>query len=274
MPDVNSAEILVFNTLWRNLFKLQLPQGQSFDPNCSPELYADDECLGQLREIGTIVEDNIDERLLFQSIANQSRFDKTILSVFVSFASTCNFACGYCYESYKDNPANPSASKMLNQDMWTRLLFFLRERIQKNSIKNLSIVFFGGEPLMNYEIVLKAAQDLHALASSTTKVSLSLITNGSLLSSERIDDLHEYFDLVQITLDGYKSDHDKRRPYKNGNGSFEEIYKNLCSAVQVMRPKIALRINIDKGNCARIVELLSLLHSEGYSGKIGSVSFS
>ena len=90
------------------------------------------------------------------------------------------------------------------------------------------IIFFGGEPLLNYNLikdVVTYAQDL--IFKKNKQVGFTMSTNGTIISSEIIKFLKEYDFAIQISLDGPKKIHDKNRYYANGKGSFEKVFQNI-----------------------------------------------
>lgn len=82
----------------------------------------------------------------------------------------------------------------------------------------------------------------------------------------------DYIDSVQLTLDGIPSDHDVRRPYKDGRGSFEDVFKHLTESAEIFR-EVSLRIGVDEDNVKRIPELLSYLKDNGLVEGLGAIGF-
>ena len=262
-------KVLVFNTLTRSFVSLNFSPDQEFNRRLSPDVYAVPEVLKQLEKLGMVLDESIDEKLLLKYFFNMVRYDKTTLGLFISFTSGCNFACRYCYESYKDHP---SSIGLLSEDKWQVLLKYINDQVNKNPLKNLDVTFYGGEPLLNYKIVLRAAQDLKMLSEKNLNVTIGLITNGSLLTNERAEELKEYIDWVQITVDGLPEDHNFLRPYKDGRGSFSDVVQNLVSASRLFKG-ISLRININENNCDNIGDLLVQFASK-FNDKLPSIGFS
>ena len=90
------------------------------------------------------------------------------------------------------------------------------------------IVFFGGEPLLNYNLMKEVVIYASNLFSKNNKhVGFTMTTNGTLASPKIIKLLKEYDFAVQISFDGPKEIHNKNRTYINGKGSFEKVLKNI-----------------------------------------------
>src|SRR4029453_3736322 len=90
-------------------------------------------------------------------------------------------------------------------------------------------VFWGGEPLLNLPVVYYLAEHVHAEASRRgVTLALNIITNGLLLTPEVVDRLVPYgLNGVKVTLDGDKAAHDRMRPMRGGQGTFDKIVANL-----------------------------------------------
>ena len=133
-------------------------------------------------------------------------------------------------------------------------------------MKTVSIILFGGEPLMYFEENLEWLYSIKDLCEKSGKRFItSIVTNGSLLTPERIKHLKR---LIQLTLDGCKRIHDERRIYKNGKGTYDVVLnaiKMVCKTKDFIRPTI--RINIDKENAGTIKELLSDLQKKDLLNK-------
>jgi len=112
--------------------------------------------------------------------------------------------------------------------------------------------------MMAYNLLLVAAQELKNLSSDSLTVSLSLITNGSLVDPSRSEALGKLIDFVQITIDGVHNEHDSRRPFKDGTGSFSAVMKNLSSVVKDFKD-VSVRINVDEHNYKNMEDVLEHL---------------
>ena len=121
----------------------------------------------------------------------------------------------------------------------------------KNSktINNFSVTWYGGEPLLAMDVIERLSKEFIEICDKNEiYYSASIITNGYLLTpaiAKKLIDLKIEF--MQITIDGSKETHDKRRILANGKGTFDKIISNLkeCS---LNMPNTALRINTDKKN--------------------------
>lgn len=143
-------------------------------------------------------------------------------------AHTCNLNCEYCFASqgkYKGERA------VMSFEVGKRALDWLIEN--SGSRKNLEVDFFGGEPLMNFEVV----KELVAYARSIEKEKgknfrFTLTTNGLLIDDDVIDFANKEMSNVVLSLDGRKEIHDRFRVDYNGNGSFDKIVPKFQKLVK------------------------------------------
>ncbi|OQB25348.1 MAG: hypothetical protein BWY11_00688 [Firmicutes bacterium ADurb.Bin182] len=134
-------------------------------------------------------------------------------------AHDCNLRCKYCFASTGDFHGE---RKMMSLEVGKRALDFLMEHSGKR--KHLEVDFFGGEPLMNFEVV----KDLVEYGRESEKkydkqINFTITTNCVGLNDEIIGFINREMHNVVISLDGRKSVHDSMRPTVNNKGSFDII---------------------------------------------------
>ncbi len=155
--------------------------------------------------------------------------------------NNCNLRCGYCVFGGKyDYMRVHSSAKMKYMTYKKSIDFFFntyRSPFRVNR-KPVNINFFGGEPLLEIENILKAgkyARGLYSNLSYKTGLNLKLSTNGVQLNLDNVQKLVDSDFDVDISLDGPKEQHDLFRKRINGEGSFNEIKKNI-EKIQVRFP--------------------------------------
>ena len=134
-------------------------------------------------------------------------------------AHTCNLNCSYCFASQGKYHGDRA---IMSYEVGKRALDFLVEN--SGTRHNLEVDFFGGEPLMNFEVV----KDLVAYARSIEKEKgknfrFTLTTNGVLVDDDVIEWANRECSNVVLSLDGRKEVHDRYRVDYAGNGSWEKI---------------------------------------------------
>ena len=143
-------------------------------------------------------------------------------------AHTCNLNCSYCFASQGKYHGDRA---VMSFEVGKRALDFLVEN--SGSRRNLEVDFFGGEPLMNFQVV----KDLVAYARSIEKEKgknfrFTLTTNGVLIDDDVIDFANRECSNVVLSLDGRKEIHDRFRVDYAGNGSWEKIVPKFQKLVK------------------------------------------
>lgn len=127
-------------------------------------------------------------------------------------ANSCNMNCRYCYASGGNYGRE---NDLMSKDIATSVIEF----VKGNNIKN--ICFFGGEPLLGFDIIKYICDSLK------DSVSYLIQTNGTILNEEIIKTFKKYNFDVTVSIDGYKNINDMNRVLLNGNGSYDIISENI-----------------------------------------------
>lgn len=201
---------------------------------------------------GFLIVDELDELAVIKMKDRISRYstEQLVLSIIPTMA--CNLSCTYCSQS--STHANVSMSK----ETIERLLKFVETK--SKTIRSLVVRWWGGEPLLRMDVVDEISQGfLRITREKDIKYSAVLTTNGYLLRP----DLYEHLvnDLciksIQVTLDGPREEHDKRRIFADGRGTFDRIMNNLEKIVEKNKTvTIMVRVNIDKANWEKGFEII------------------
>jgi uncharacterized protein len=222
--------------------------------------------LQQLIDLGFLVPSTVDEKEIVKLKMNSLKYTPLQMGIFVSLTSACNLKCPYCYQSMRND------TKYLTVEKWKVLYKYITKH--QDIVKALAIALFGGEPLMNYDIAKEICKDVKKLRVNGIHTSIALVTNGTLFTKEVGEELSDYLENVQITIDGMQGEHDKLRPLPNGKSSFEIIIKNLIDNIDLYKDRIVLRSNITEENIESVKTLLKYLKEEvGIMNKIKEVDF-
>ena len=131
----------------------------------------------------------------------------------------CNLACKYCFAG-KGEYDGPKG--LMSFETGKRALDFLVEK--SGTRKNLEVDFFGGEPLLNWEVCKKLVEYGRSIEKEHGKnFRFTLTTNGVLVNDEVIDFCNREMGNVVLSLDGRKETHDRLRTTCNGKGSYDLI---------------------------------------------------
>ena len=166
----------------------------------------------------------------FEPMANKLK-EKTagvVKALCLHIAHTCNLNCSYCFASQGKYHGDRA---IMSFEVGKQALDFLVEN--SGTRHNLEVDFFGGEPLMNFQVV----KDLVAYARSIEKEKgknfrFTLTTNGVLVDDDVIEWANKECSNVVLSLDGRKEVHDRYRVDYAGNGSWEKIVPKFQKFVE------------------------------------------
>lgn len=170
----------------------------------------------------------------------------------------CNFKCPYCFQH--TNHTKSTAPNTISKELVDRAFMAMLEMEPDINNHSKRITLYGGEPLLlnNKEIVeyivKKGASKGYSFNASTNGYDLNHFSD--LLGENLINDL-------QITIDGDKEVHDKRRVHKSDNNTFDKIFENIemCLKKEIT---VRLRIHVDKINLETIDLLMQYINSKEY----------
>ncbi|MBQ7999808.1 MAG: thioether cross-link-forming SCIFF peptide maturase [Ruminococcus sp.] len=151
-----------------------------------------------------------------------------IKALCIHIAHTCNLNCSYCFASQGKYHGDRA---MMSFEVGKRALDFLVEN--SGSRRNLEVDFFGGEPLMNFEVVKQMVEYARSIEKEKGKnFRFTLTTNGLLIDDDVIDFANKEMSNVVLSLDGRKEIHDRYRVDYAGNGSWERIVPKFRKLVE------------------------------------------
>lgn len=220
--DINSGSVHVVDDLVYDAVAL-LDKGMSKE-----------EAAGKLKEhysseeVGTALEECqclIDQGMLFtediyeNAIETFAKRETVVKALCLHIAHDCNLACRYCFAEEGEYHGRRA---LMSFEVGKKALDFLIAN--SGSRRNLEVDFFGGEPLMNWEVV----KQLVAYGREQEKVHdkrfrFTLTTNGVLLNEEVMEFCNREMGNVVLSIDGRKEVHDRMRPFRKGAGSYDLI---------------------------------------------------
>ena len=155
----------------------------------------------------------------YKELSREEKLRSPIKSLCLNVAHDCNLRCSYCFASEGDFGCG---RELMPLETAKKSVDFLIEHSGK--IKNLEMDFFGGEPLMNWNVVKETVKYARSLEKKYNKnFRFTLTTNGILLDDEKIDFINEEIYDVVLSLDGRKEINDKYRITKTKKGSYDIV---------------------------------------------------
>jgi len=149
----------------------------------------------------------------------KARTSGVVKALCLHIAHTCNLNCSYCFASQGKYHGERA---LMSYEVGKRALDFLIEN--SGTRRNLEVDFFGGEPLMNFDVVKQLVAYARSIEKEKNKnFRFTLTTNGVLVDDDVIEFSNKEMSNVVLSLDGRKEVHDRYRVDYAGNGSWEKI---------------------------------------------------
>ena len=151
-----------------------------------------------------------------------------VKAICLHIAHTCNLNCSYCFASQGKYHGERA---VMDFETGKRALDFLIENSGKRH--NLEVDFFGGEPLLNFDVVKRLVEYAREVEKKYNKnFRFTLTTNGVLIDDDVIDFANREMSNVVLSLDGRREIHDRFRVDYAGNGSFDKIVPKFQKLVE------------------------------------------
>lgn len=220
---------------------------------------------GTLVDTGVLVDGGEDElsSVLAENTAAIASSD--VLRHVIQPTAACQLGCDYCGQEHF-----PRQLSLPDQD---RLVDRLDRRLRLGGYSELSISWFGAEPLLGLRTMRRLSPRLIALADRhRVRYSSKIVTNGLLLSRARAREIEggHSVSAAEITLDGPREVHDARRHVKNGRPSFDQIMRNLVEIAEEpdILLELSIRCNVDRRNVDTVDDLIDDLADRGLQRRV------
>lgn len=236
--DVNSGAVHVVDDLVYQLVPLLEPlvkekkdKGEILDFVKAQQLpYTEEETAEAVDEIlllaqeGQLYTEDIYENYI-DSFKNRETVVKALC---LHIAHDCNLACRYCFAEEGEYHGRRA---IMSYEVGKKALDFLVANSGNRT--NLEVDFFGGEPLMNWEVVKQIVAYGRSLEEEHhKKFRFTITTNGVLLNDEILEFVNKEMGNMVLSIDGRKEVHDRMRPHRGGQGSYDEIVPKFKKAAE------------------------------------------
>ena len=236
--DVNSGAVHVVDDLVYQLVPLLEPlvkekkdKGEILDFVKAQQLpYTEEETAEAVDEIlllaqeGQLYTEDIYENYI-DSFKNRETVVKALC---LHIAHDCNLACRYCFAEEGEYHGRRA---IMSYEVGKKALDFLVANSGNRT--NLEVDFFGGEPLMNWEVVKQLVAFGRSLEEEHhKKFRFTITTNGVLLNDEILEFVNKEMGNMVLSIDGRKEVHDRMRPHRGGQGSYDEIVPKFKKAAE------------------------------------------
>ncbi len=175
----------------------------------------------------------------------------------------CNLGCRYCYHSQSGHAPRKTGGAM-SSEVAQQAIDFLFEH--SGNLEEVVLVFFGGEPLLNFDLIVFAAKYARDKAlEKGKKISFAITTNGTLLTDKAIRFLHENKIGVTVSIDGFEEAHDRFRRFPDGTPSYQVILPRIKNLLRLAQEKpVVARVTV-AGDSKDVPEILDHLLDLGFS---------
>lgn len=225
--DVNSGSVHVFDDLSYEILDL-IEKGKSLE-----EIYSifNDKDSSLIKEV-------IDEIILLKesgslnspklNFIDTSKMYKGVKALCLHIAHDCNMKCKYCFASSGDYRIKRT---LMSFEVGKKAIDFVIKN--SNDRKNIEVDFFGGEPLMNFNVVKEIVEYARSKEKEFNKnFRFTITTNGLLLNDDNMEFINKNISNIVLSIDGRKSVNDNMRSCVTGEGSYDIILPKIKEMVK------------------------------------------
>jgi uncharacterized protein len=245
-------DYVLYNTLRKCVFIVD-SEFKTFLETDSNSL--DPQIMNAAEKSGILLSDESTEDHALKIQFNELRYDSTDLDIITTYE--CNLSCTTCCEEEKGRGAR------LDENRARHVAQFIKKMAVDSDSDTVSIELQGGEPLLNMPANTGIAGTLNTWCEETgRKFVPKVVTNGTLLTSQRVEALAAYRCQFLILVYGPEGVHDKKRRYKTGGGTFSDVMEGLARVLDShLEAVIRMRANIHTEEYG--VSLLEFLKENG-----------
>lgn len=233
LVDVESGSIYEIDELTEKLINRKI------SPDSYPEgeflCYSEQDIADAQREIDELTR----QGLLFSPEGEHKPavYSGIIKSMCLNVSHLCNLRCEYCFA---DGGTYNGAAENMSLDVALKAIDMI---VSKSANRhNLEVDFFGGEPLLNFDVVKKTVEYARSIEKAHNKnFRFTITTNAMLLNDEIIDFFNKEMYNVVVSIDGRRSVHDCVRKTASGKGSFDTAIKNALRFKQLRKGQYYIR---------------------------------
>lgn len=203
----------------------------------TPDSYTNFQNYDFLIKARILVDNQEDDLNVYLADVLKNRYNSSDMALTILPTRGCNFGCIYCYEQDRPNV-------LMNEQTEKAIVKFV---CSNSNLKRLSVVWYGGEPLLNFDSMVRLTKMFKQL---NIEYSAKIVSNGYLLTKEKADLMKDLaIRNIQITFDGSEEIHNQRRFLLGGQPTYRKIMDNLKYLLSVNKEiTIDIRTNIDRRN--------------------------
>jgi len=214
--------------------------------------------LENLKTRGLLIEDETEDTKSYKTVKDKlNSLPLTVLYLLVT--DKCNFDCRYCFieGGYTKNQSR----NQMSQEIAKRGMDLFVKNIDSGKKRRRTIIFYGGEPILNWNTVEFALGDIASRkekGSLPTNTRVNLITNGSLITPEIAKVLRKHNVGVSVSLDGRETEHNRNRIFHSSKGTFIETTKGI-QILKNHNVHVGISCTLTEGNLETLEEIATFL---------------
>lgn len=209
-----------------------------------------------------VLDDSIDSNALIELQSNvESRFGE-IKIVYIILTDVCNLRCSYCAVKNIADKNHVIDTYSLSKEKYTKFVMEYVSYAISHNISDPEFIFYGGEPLLNWSALIEIVELINTTANSTITPKYTVVTNGTLLTEDKIIFCKEHKINIGLSVDGPRSITDMTRKAENGMGA----YPMIIHAMELLKkhdyiPSLSVTISEDVlRNQATVIDWLQEMH--------------
>ena len=229
--DVNSGGVHIIDDITYDVLDYVEPPFADECPSDVIEKLSDKYSAEDIKESYSEIVELYNDKLLYSNdvygdFANTA-VESPIKAMCLHIAHDCNLRCKYCFASTGDFG---TGRKLMPLEVGKAAIDFLLEKSVGR--ENLEVDFFGGEPLMNFDVVKEIVKYARSKEKEYNKnFRFTITTNGLLLTDDKIEYINKEMSNVVLSIDGRKEVNDKMRVRVDGSGCYDKIVENYKKLV-------------------------------------------
>lgn len=228
--DINSGAIHIVDDVVYDILDLYEGKNEKGIIALLKDRYKEEEIIEALREIKELIDgEMLYTGDLYKDLLLKDEAPSYIKAMCLNIAHDCNLRCKYCFASEGNYHGQ---KQLMSEEIGKKAIDF----VLKNSgpRHNIEIDLFGGEPLMNFEVVKKIVDYAKKEEKKFNKnIRFTITTNATLLNDENMKYIDENMGNVVLSIDGRKEVNDKIRVRYDGSGTFDTILPKIKSMVNI-----------------------------------------
>ena len=229
--DVNSGGVHIIDDITYDVLDYVEPPFADECPSDVIEKLSEKYSAEDIKESYSEIVELYNDKLLYSNdvygdFANTA-VESPIKAMCLHIAHDCNLRCKYCFASTGDFG---TGRKLMPLEVGKAAIDFLLEKSVGR--ENLEVDFFGGEPLMNFDVVKEIVKYARSKEKEYNKnFRFTITTNGLLLTDDKIEYINKEMSNVVLSIDGRKEVNDKMRVRVDGSGCYDKIVENYKKLV-------------------------------------------